>query len=580
MKVAEYIAAFLARQGITHVFELTGGMIAHVLDAIHLRGDIQLVSVHHEQVAAFAADAYGRLTGLPGVAMSTGGPGTTNFMTGIGSAYFDSSPAVFFSGAVNRHEMRGERAIRQLGFQEMDVLGMVRPITKGAWQLRSADELPELLVRAFRVAMEGRPGPTVIDLPLDLQMAKVDAREEDIPVVAAGRRGPRPPHAEIDFTLLAQSLAQARRPLILAGGGVRAAGAVEPLRELARRTGIPVVGSLLGMDVMPADDPLRAGFIGTYGNRWANTALMQADWLLVVGSRLDVRQTGARTAEFKGERAIFHVDVEPGEVNNRITGCHAILADVHAFAEQGLRVSAGWRLPDFGDWVREIAEMRRTWPDTAELDGVPGINPNAFLGRLSAASRGAAAYAVDVGQHQMWAAQSLQPAADQTVLTSGGMGAMGFSLGAAVGAAFVTAPRPVVVVAGDGGFQCNIQDLQTIVHHRLPVKMVVMNNGAHGMLRQFQDSYLGGRYQSSVWGYSAPPFARVAQAYGIPGRRIDDAAEVEDGLAWLWADPAAPALLEVGVDLRANAWPKVAFGRPLHEMEPLFEPIPFGEEGA
>lgn len=576
MKASDYIAAFIAKQGVTHVFELTGGLIAHILDSMYLRGELQVVSCHHEQVASFSADAYGRLNGVPGVAMATGGPGATNLMTGIGSCYFDSAPAVFITGAVNRHEMRGDRDIRQLGFQEMEIVKMVEPITKGAWQVSSVDELPALLTRAFTVALAGRPGPTLLDIPMDIQYADLDASVDDIPVVTREIQ-PDPADFDFDFDILFKALDQAERPFILAGGGVRAAGAADLLRSFARQTGIPVINSLMGVDVMPYGDRLQAGFIGAYGNRWANVAIMESDLMLVLGSRLDIRQTGAKTDDFRGERMFFHVDAQQGEMNNRITNVHPIHADLHTFLTAALQAVTGRTLPDYSTWVDHIAQMRADSPDTAEIKGMDGINPNAFLHALSQASTGAGTYVVDVGQHQMWAAQSVEVSEHQRFITSGGMGAMGYALGAAVGAAFASVPQPVVVIAGDGGFQVNIQDFETIAHHNLPIKMVVLNNQAHGMVRQFQSSYFDARWQSTVWGYSVPNFMKVAEAYGIPGQSVDKPADIDAALAWLWADPNAPALLDVKIPLEANAYPKIAFGRPISEMEPDYEPAPFGE---
>ncbi len=576
MKASDYIAKFLEKQGVTHVFELTGGLITYILDSIHLHTDIQLVSVHHEQVAAFSADAVGRLTGIPGVAMATGGPGTTNLLTGIGSAYFDSSPAVFFSGAVNRHEMRGDRPIRQLGFQEMEVIPMVKPITKGAWQVRVPEDIPETLVKAFEVALEGRPGPTLIDLPLDIQYADIDVSVDDIPVVTSKPRAIPAPF-DFDFNELFEAMNQAEQPYILVGGGVQASGSIELVRQFAHRTGIPVICSLMGVDVIPYDDPLRAGFIGAYGNRWSNMSIMESDFVLVLGSRLDIRQTGARTTEFKGDRVFFQVDTQVGEMNNRITGVRAIHADLHDFMTRAVEAAQGRKFKSYAAWLQRIDDLRTQWPDTAELKDIDGINPNLLLHRLSQASQDAAAYLIDVGQHQMWAAQSIEVQPHQRFLTCGGMGSMGFSLAAAIGAAFVVSPKPVVVVSGDGGFQCNIQDFQTIVHHKLPIKMVVINNRAHGMLRQFQSSHFESRFQSSVWGYSAPDFTKVAGAYGIPGGSIDSEDEIADAVKWLWDDPASPALLNVNISLDANVYPKIAFGRPISDMEPYFKPVPFGE---
>lgn len=566
MKASDYIAAALERKGVRFVFELSGGMITHMLDSLHVRNRIRVVSVHHEQAAAFAAEGCGRMTGIPGVAMATSGPGATNLLTGIGSCYFDSSPAVFITGQVNTFEQKKDKAIRQLGFQETDIVTMARPVTKEAIRVERAEDLPGLLDRAFAVAVSGRPGPVLIDIPMDIQRAQVDAGALE----AKPASTPVPVNTGLDGVLAA--LRSADRPLILAGGGVRSGLAAAEFRRAVDALGVPVVSSLMAVDLLPYSHPLRVGMIGSYGNRWANIALSQCDVLLVLGSRLDVRQTGSQTNEFKRGRKIIHVDCEPGEINNRITGCEAIAAELRPFLIALADASAaGSGAGPCEPWMQAIRELREQWPDTAELNGVPGINPNAFMHRLSAYSGAASAYVVDVGQHQMWAAQSLEPAADQRILTSGGMGSMGFALPASIGATLGSG-GPVVMIAGDGGFQCNIQELQTIIRMKLPLKMVVINNGCHGMVRQFQETYFEARYQSTYWGYSAPDFTRVSEGYGIAGATVAAADEIEDGLRWLWADPNEPKLLQVMVDLMANAYPKIAFGKPISEMEPLAKP--------
>jgi acetolactate synthase-1/2/3 large subunit len=568
VKVTDYIARFLHERGVPAVFEMSGGMITHLLDSLHKQGTPRIVSMHHEQSAAFAADAVGRLCGLPGVALATSGPGAVNLLTGIGSCYFDSTPAVFITGQVNRNEQKGERPIRQLGFQETDIVSMARPLTKAAWMVRAPEEIPAALRRAFRLAGEGRPGPVLLDIPMDVQRAQIDAsaRDDDGPSDALSAPGPAAPD---DILRL---LREAERPLLLLGGGVRAGQAAELLRRFVQAVRVPFVTSLMGLDLLPWAEPLRVGFIGTYGNRWANLALGRSDLLLVLGSRLDVRQTGSDTAAFKAGRTVIHVDCEGGEMNNRVKGCQTVLSELRPFLRAALGAASGLTWPARAGWLAEIEELRRAWPDVEELKAAPAINPNVFMHALAHRSRAAAAYVVDVGQHQMWAAQSLELSEGQRFITSGGMGSMGFALPAAVGAACVVAPRPVVVVAGDGGFQTNIQELQTVARNRLPLKIVVVNNGCHGMVRQFQESYFEGRYQSTLWGYSAPDFALVAGAYGLEGRTVGCPSEVADGLEWLWRDAEQPALLQVMVDTMSNAYPKIAFGRAFTEMEPFARP--------
>jgi acetolactate synthase-1/2/3 large subunit len=566
MNVSQYVAQYLKSAGVDVIFELSGGMIMHLIDAIHQTDGLRLINVYHEQAAAFAADAVGRISGRPGVALGTSGPGAINLLTGVGSCYFDSSPAVFITGQVNRHEQKGSRAIRQLGFQETDIVSMAAPITKWAARINDAAEVPAALDRAFRLAVEGRPGSVLLDIPMDVFRSQVPESESStFQETARTTSSLRMAVADLEA-----ALAGSQRPLILAGGGVRASGAHSSFRRLVDLTGIPVVNSLLACDVLPFGHPLHAGMIGTYGNRWSNLAISESDLMLVLGSRLDIRQTGADTEGFQRGRRIFHVDAEEQEINNRVRNCQAIHADLKDF----LQVAAErLRATPRPDWLQRIESLRQQWPDVLELKDIRGINPNTFMHALST-TRAPAAYCVDVGLHQMWAAQSLELPDNTRFLTSGGMGAMGFSLPAAIGAAFQTyLKQPVVVVAGDGGFQLNIQELQTVVHHQLPVKIVVMNNHCHGMTRQFQDTYFSARHVGTVWGYSTPSFAAIGQSYGLDSRNISDPSEVAGAVDWFWNDPLTPCLLEVQVDVQTNAYPKLAFGRPISEMEPLAKPI-------
>lgn len=563
MKVSDYIVSFLKKKGISSIFEMSGGMITHLLDSLYRDGSIKIVSIHHEQAAAFAADAYGRITGLPGVAMATSGPGATNLLTGIGSSYFDSSPTVFITGQVNRNEIKGNRSIRQLGFQETDIVSIARPITKAAWQAQTPEDVPELLSKAFSIATKDRPGPVLIDLPMDVQKADIqpptmENKQED------GQ------NFNIDksyFEDLLNSLLKAKQPLILVGGGIRSSQATDLFRIFVNKIGIPVVYSLMAVDVLPYNNPLRVGMIGSYGNRWANLTIAKCDVLLVLGSRLDVRQTGSQTDAFRKNKTIFHVDCEEGETNNRVRECKVLVSDLRRFLGTAIELTDN-KFIDREKWLEEINNLKSSWPDTAELSDIKGINPNHLMHRLSHFSKKAHAYVSDVGQHQMWSAQSLEIESGQRFLTSGGMGSMGFGLPAGIGTCFALGIKPLVVIAGDGGFQSNIQELQTVMRNNLPIKIVILNNKCHGMVRQFQESLFEGRYQSTLWGYSAPDFAEVAKAYGIQSKTISVNEGVEDALKWLWNDPDKPSLLQVVIDTFANAYPKINFGKPNTEMEP------------
>jgi acetolactate synthase-1/2/3 large subunit len=570
MKASDYIARFLEAQGVTHIFEMSGGMITHMLDSLHQLTKIDIVSMHHEQAASFAADAYARVTGVPGIAMATSGPGATNLLTGIASCYFDSVPGVFITGQVNTFEQKGDRGIRQLGFQETDIVSMARPVCKACYEIKDSLELPQVLEEAFRVALGGRPGPVLIDIPMNMQRNDVPAPANGFQRVA--REGVTPELTPAALDELAQALAAARKPLILVGRGVRASFQLEAFRKFVQLVQVPVVSSLLAVDAMAYDDPLRVGYIGSYGNRWANMALGHCDFILVLGARLDIRQTGADTKYFKEGRTIYHVDCDPAEINNRVIGCQPIVADLEDFFALANQYYTPADFAGRPEWLTELRDLQTEWADTKEQPGIVGINPNEFMHALSRPGLGTG-YLADVGNHQQWAAQSLELTDKQVFLTSGGLGSMGYALPAAIGMCFATGRQPVVTISGDGGFQMNMQELQTIAHHKLPIKLVVINNNCLGMIRQFQDSYFEGRYQSTYWGYSAPDFTKIADAYGIPSLTITDPDQLDEAAAWLWQDPEQPVLLQVMIDTHINCYPKLAFGRPITEMEPFAKPL-------
>ncbi|TBH75061.1 thiamine pyrophosphate-binding protein [Aquirufa antheringensis] len=567
MKVSDYIAAFIEKKEISSVFELSGGMITHILDSLNQKTKVNIVTMHHEQGAAFAAEGFARISGLPGVALATSGPGATNLLTGIGSCFFDSTPAIFITGQVNRHELKGDSGLRQLGFQETDIITMAKPITKYCVQVNDPNQIPLVLEKAYNIALEGRPGPVLIDIPMDVQRTQIEV---------ANITPPKRIVKNIDLNILdtlSKEILKAKKPLILSGRGIKASGSQELFNEFINKTKIPVITSLLGLDTISFDDKNRVGFIGSYGNRWANMAFGECDLLIVLGARLDIRQTGADT-KFIENRTIYHIDCDLVEINNRVKGCIGIESELVDFFDQFNSTTGNSKFVSPIDWISHISDLKQKWPDTSELQ-TEGINPNRFMHMLSQNSKQAKAYLADVGSHQMWAAQSLELNGEQHFLTSGGMGAMGFSLPAGIGACIALNKQPVVVLVGDGCMQINIQELQTMVRNKLPVKVIVLNNNTLGMIRQFQDSYFDSRYQSTYWGYSAPDFAKVATAYGIESKTIENEEVMLEAIKWLWSleNSFKPQLLQVMIDPQTNTYPKIAFGRPITEMEPFAKPI-------
>jgi acetolactate synthase-1/2/3 large subunit len=582
MKASDFVARYLEARGVTHTFELVGGMITHLLDSLSRQTGIHIVSCHHEQGAAFAAEGFARITGVPGVALATSGPGATNLLTGIGSCFFDSTPAVFLTGQVNTHELKGERGIRQLGFQETDIVSMARPISKWVVQVSRAEELPAVLKEAFRLALEGRPGPCLVDLPMNVQaesLPEAVAQAALQEAAALGRAAPAPagtlepgsPDLTLTFGQLFQAIREAQRPLLLLGGGCAAVPNRSASLQIAEILHLPTVLSLMGVDVLPDCHPLRVGFIGSYGNRWANKVLGRADLLVVVGSRLDIRQTGSDLPSFCAGKQIWQIDIDPAEMGVRLQPHQTICCSIPQAARMLAATDDGRRL-NHPRWNQDIADLRRQFPAAREYVAEPGdVNPVALLQELSELISGPCQYITDVGQHQMWAAQSLALASQDRFLTSGGMGAMGFGLPAAIGAALARPDATTVLISGDGGFQVNIQELETVRRNHLPLKILLFNNQCHGMVRQFQETYFVGNLQSTAKRYSAPDFVAVGQAYAIPSSRLPPGADTAAALRALLSRDG-PALLDVPLPMTSNVYPKLAFGRPFGDMEPDVAP--------
>ena len=571
MKLSDYVIDFIAKEGVSEIFEFIGGAITHLLDSTVDRDDINCVSVHHEQTGSFAAEAYARINGRLGVAMATSGPGALNMVTGVGSCWFDSVPCLFITGQVNTYEYKFERPIRQIGFQETDIVTVVKSLTKYAELVVEPESIRYHLEKAVFLAQSGRPGPVLLDLPMNVQRAQIE------PANLVGFLGSpehlalaRPACSAQELARVAALLAEAKRPMILVGGGVRTARASEQFAALVAATGVPVVSTLMGLDALPHDNPAFFGMIGAYGNRYSNMALANCDLLLILGARLDSRQTGTRPETFGRAARKIHVDIDPVELNAKVPVELAINADLKDFLAALNDSLAGYAKPGLADWYRVIAGYRERYPTRSSETEFPGIEPNGFMELLSERCGPGDLVCLDVGQNQMWAGQSFRLKERQRMLISGGMGAMGFALPAALGAAKAAPGERAIVISGDGGIQVNIQDLDTIVNHRLPVKMFILNNGCLGMVRQFQDMYFGGRQQSTVVGYGCPDLVKIARAYGVASFSItslEGAAEIIDQA--LAVD--GPAFVDIKLEQMTCVNPKLVVNRPIEDMSPHLE---------
>jgi acetolactate synthase-1/2/3 large subunit len=520
--------------------------------------------MHHEMAASIAAEGYARASNNIGVAMATSGPGATNMITGIASCFFDSIPCLFITGQVNTYEFKFNKPVRQIGFQEADIVHIVEPITKKALLITNEEKIRYALEELFFLASQGRPGPVLLDIPLNIQRAEIDPTK--LPEFSIAE-GPAEEISAETIDQLVSLLSAASRPIILAGGGVRLAQAQEQLAQFVRKTHIPVVTSLMGLDAFAHDDPSYIGMIGTYGNRYANLAVANSDLLLALGTRFDTRQTGTKPETFARKATIVHVDIDPAELNNKVQADYPIHMDIKRFLEllngSSLEVDHTALIP----WKKHIQRCKIKYPAYVEPTA-PHIVPGYFISKLSRQTPDDAVICLDVGQIQMWTAQTFEVRRQQRILTEGGMASMGCALPLAIGASFAKPDHTIVAITGDGGFQLNIQELQTLYHHQLPVKIVLLNNNCYGMIRQFQQQYLDGRFQSSVIGYSAPDFQDVVRSYKIRTFKITRNSEIDHALNMLF-DDKQPALLEVEIDMNCSATPKLSVNKPVEDQEPL-----------
>lgn len=573
MKLSDYVIDFIAKQGVTHIFEFIGGAITHLIDSTVDRSDVRCISVHHEQSGAFAAEAYARMNGRLGVAMATSGPGALNMVTGIGSCWFDSVPCLFITGQVNTYEYKFDRPVRQIGFQETDIVSVVQSLTKYAELVVDAGMIRWHLEKAVYLAQSGRPGPVLLDIPMNIQRTRIEP--DTLPSFFESDEyrqleSAQPTCSPATIADVIELLRGARRPVILAGGGVRTAAATDLLRRLVEQTGIPVVSTLMGLDALPGNHPASFGMIGAYGNRFSNMTLANSDLLLILGSRLDTRQTGTRPDTFARAAKKIHVDIDPHELNAKLTVDLAVQCDVRAFLSQLCAALSDYQKPDLSDWLTVLGGYRTKYPTRSREGEFPSIEPNRFMELLSACCAEGDVICLDVGQNQMWAAQSFTLKEGQRMLISGGMGAMGFALPAAMGAALAGTGGNVVAISGDGGIQLNIQDLDTIVRLGLPIKIIVLNNGCLGMVRQFQDMYFGGRQQSTVIGYACPDLVKIAEAYGLPAFSIEAPEQVSEVLGRVLA-LNGPAFVEIKLEQGTCVNPKLVVNRPIEDMSPHLE---------
>jgi acetolactate synthase-1/2/3 large subunit len=553
---SQIVWEMLEREGVDVVFGIPGAANMHTL---HHR---QAYSVHHvlmrhEQCAAHAADGYARVSGKIGVAMATSGPGATNLVTGIATAYMDSIPIVCITGQV------ATPAIGTDAFQETDITGITLPITKHNYLVVDADDLARIIQEAFHVARSGRPGPVLIDLPKDVQTAEtefVPPEQDDLP----GYHPTEPADTDL-VRRAAEMINQAQRPVILAGHGVLMSGATEVLQVLAERADIPVAWTMLGKGGFSPSHPLALAMMGMHGEAIANHAIQEADLLLAFGMRFSDRVTG-KSAQYAPNARKIHVDLDPAELNKVVAADVAILGDLRQVLEQLLPLVEAGSHPE---WLLRIDEWREEGrardiinrPTNSHL-----VAPQ-FIAAINKATRGEAILVTDVGQHQMWAVQYYHNAHPNTLVTSGGLGTMGFGLPAAIGAQIARPEKEIWAILGDGGFQMTMHDLATIVQEQLPIKIALSNNSYLGLVRQWQELFYGKRYEATHL-QASPDYVKLAKLYGIRSWRAASLEEAETAVEEARAHPG-PAFIEFQIAQEGeegNVYPMVPAGAALHEM--------------
>lgn len=563
MKLSDYVIGFISKEKVTHIFEVCGGAITHLLDSMYNRENITAVSMHHEQAAAFAAEGYSRASGNIGIAMATSGPGATNLITGIGSAFFDSTPTLFITGQVNTYEFKYDKPVRQIGFQETDIVNIVKPIVKEANLITNPKKIRYYMEKSFYVAKSGRPGPVLLDIPMDVQRSNVVYKKLSSNIKNKYLK----PRLNLQtIHKIVNLIFSASRPVVLIGGGVGISNARGKLLILLEKTGIPVVSSLMGLNSCPHDLPNFCGMIGTYGNRYANLTVANADMVLALGTRLDTRQTGTIPSTFARDAKIVHIDIDPREINNKVKADIGVICDIKDFLLILNKKLSGYNKSQIKSWIDKTSKYKEKYPSWKNPRG-KDIQPNFLMHILSKVLPDDSIVCLDVGQHQMWAGQSLQLKKGQLLITQGGMASMGSSLPMAIGASFAKPKSTVIVITGDGGFQLNMQELETIHHHKLSIKIILLNNKGYGMIRQFQKQYFNSRFQSTVKGYSQPDFQKVVSAYGIHSNRIAEVSTLENTLKKLFKD-RKPEFLEIIIDEKILVLPKLAVNKPIEEQDP------------
>jgi acetolactate synthase I/II/III large subunit len=558
MKGSRIILEALKREGVDTIFGFPGGQVIPLYDALY-DFDINHILVRHEQGAGHAADGYARASGKVGVCLATSGPGATNLVTPIANAYMDSVPMVAITGQVSRH------LIGLDSFQEADITGITLPIVKHSYLVKRTEDLPRIIREAFYIAGTGRPGPVLIDVPVDITKEDIEYDPKAVPDMRLPGYKPTVKGHPKQIREAASVIAAAERPVIYAGGGIITANASQELRDLALYGHVPVTTTLTGKGCFPEDHDLSMGMLGMHGTPYANYAMSQADLIIAVGVRFDDRVTG-NLAAFAPHAKFVHVDVDPAEIAKNVAvdvpivgDAKKVLASLLAEVKK-LELSPDRHLP----WMKQVEEWKREHPIIVRDNENGEIMPEFAIRKIWEITRGEAVVCTEVGQHQMWAAQHYLSRYPRRFITSGGLGTMGFGFPAAIGAQVARPGELVIDIAGDGSFQMTLQELATAVQFRLPVKVCIINNQYLGMVRQWQELFWDSHYSNTCM-ECQPDFVKLAEAYGAEGYRAEGPEDLEEVLRVAFATDS-PAVIDIRVKRDANVYPMIPAGGTIHDM--------------
>lgn len=546
----------LLKEGVEVIFGYPGGAIMPVYDALYdYKDKLRHILVRHEQGAGHAAEGYGRMTGKPGVALVTSGPGATNLVTAITDAMLDSVPMVAICGQVHAHLLGSD------AFQEADIIGITTPITKWNYQITKASEIPEVFAKAFHIAATGRPGPVLIDITKNAQMEFLNFSYKKSPLIVGYQPTLKPNIRQL--TTAAEIINKAKKPFLFVGHGVLIAKAEKEIKKLAEKAGIPVASTLLGLSGLPTNHPLYVGMLGMHGNYGANVLTNEADVILAVGMRFDDRVTG-RLSDYAKQAKIIHIDIDPAELNKNVPAAIPIVADAKEALEALITLVKN---NSHAHWLKEFENYKTTEEKKvkkAEINPKTGpITMAETVNMVSEKTKGEGVIVADVGQHQMISARYSKFVKTDSFITSGGLGTMGFALPAAIGAKIAKPDRNVIAIIGDGSFQMNIQELATIAQEQIPIKIIILNNNFLGMVRQWQELFHGKRY--SFVDLKNPDFVAVAKGFFIDGERVDQRADLDMAMERLMA-AQKPYVLEVRVKKEEKVFPMVPTGAAVHEI--------------